>query len=250
MQAQLLRTLEYVWMAFGVYWASFSLLKGAPGDARGKGAQKFRFGLLAAGFVFLFVERHRLPPSLLIVLALIWAAVSLRWAAHSRSVQTSGEFPLYRLLRLCVLAVTFALLFWDRTAIGVLGERFVAPLPAVAVTGFTLALIGLSIAMWARVHLGQYWSDKVVLKVDHQLIRAGPYAHMRHPIYSGVLLAVLGTALVVAEWRGLLAFLVLLINYWIKAKREEQILSAQFNEEFRDHEIRAGFLLPRFRARS
>src|SRR6266581_2379976 len=109
--------------------------------------------------------------------------------------------------------------FSDRTATGILGRRFVPQFPAVQYSGFFLTLSGLVIALWARMHLGQHWSDKVVLKADHQLIRSGPYAYMRHPIYSGVLLGVAGTALVVGEWRAATAFMLLLTNYWIKAKR-------------------------------
>ena len=71
---------------------------------------------------------------------------------------------------------------------------------------------------------------------------------MRHPLYSGVLLAVLGTALVLGEWRGLLSFAVLLINYAIKAKREERILVERFGEDFGVHVERTGFLLPRIRS--
>jgi protein-S-isoprenylcysteine O-methyltransferase Ste14 len=250
MQELLLRILGYAWMAFGAYWASSSLLTSSVTADQNQRSRRTRFILLAAGFAVLFLERHRLPPSELIVFGLVWAAVALRWAAPSKGVQTTGEFPLYRLLRLVVLATTFALLFWDRTAVGILGRRFVPPIPALAAMGFALALIGLAIALWARIHLGQYWSDKVVLKVDHQLVRTGPYSYMRHPIYSGVLLAVLGTALVLGEWRGLLAFVILLTNYAIKAKKEEQILAARFSEEFREHESRAGFLLPRFHARN
>jgi protein-S-isoprenylcysteine O-methyltransferase Ste14 len=99
--------------------------------------------------------------------------------------------------------------------------------------------------VWARISLGQYWSDKVVLKVDHQLIRSGPYARMRHPIYSGVLLGVAGSALVVDQWRGTLALLLLLTNYAIKAKREDKILAGAFAQDFAEHKGRAGFLLPR-----
>jgi protein-S-isoprenylcysteine O-methyltransferase Ste14 len=103
--------------------------------------------------------------------------------------------------------------------------------------------------MWARISLGQYWSDKVVLKVDHQLIRSGPYARMRHPIYSGVLLGVAGSALVINEWRGVLAFVLLLTNYAIKANREDKILAGAFAEDFNEHKRRAGFLLPRLYAK-
>jgi protein-S-isoprenylcysteine O-methyltransferase Ste14 len=69
---------------------------------------------------------------------------------------------------------------------------------------------------------------------------------MRHPIYSGVLLGVGGTALVLGELRGVMAFLLLLVNYSIKAKREEAILAQQFGAEFTVHQNHTGFLLPKF----
>lgn len=191
------------------------------------------------------------PNRLLEILGWVWATFGVYWfaaGAKSKAAQTT-EPNWYRLFRLGILAVVFMLLFWSRTAVGFLGLRFLPDFPWVAYAGFCFALAGLATALWARIHLGQYWSDKVVLKVDHHLIRTGPYACMRHPIYTGILLAVLGTALIVGEWRGVLAFVALLINYWIKAKKEEQILASRFGDEFRRHESRAGFLLPRFSSR-
>jgi protein-S-isoprenylcysteine O-methyltransferase Ste14 len=187
---------------------------------------------------------------LLRLLEYVWAAFGLYWIAVAlggKATQT-GESPFYRIMRLAILVITFTLLFWERTAIGFLARRFMPQLPAIAYAGFLATLAGLTTAVWARIDLGQYWSDKVVLKVDHQLIRTGPYAYMRHPIYSGVLLGVAGTALVLGQWRGLLAFLILLANYWVKAEREERILSARFGQEFHDHQQQAGFLFPRFHA--
>ena len=188
---------------------------------------------------------------LLDILRYVWPVFGVYWVAAgvtSKKSQTH-ESPAYRFVRLGILALVFLLLFWGRVAIGPLGHRFVPTAPAISYLGFAATLIGLAIALWARIHLGQFWSDKVVLKVDHQLIRSGPYACMRHPIYSGVLLGVLGTALVVGEWRGLLAFALLLTNYAIKAKKEERILSDRFRDDFREHQRRAGFLLPRLRVR-
>jgi protein-S-isoprenylcysteine O-methyltransferase Ste14 len=101
--------------------------------------------------------------------------------------------------------------------------------------------------LWSRIVLGKYWSDKVIVQSEHQLVRSGPYARIRHPLYSGVLLAVLGTALVVGEIRGLLSFLILLANYAIKAKREERILRERFGVEFNAHLRNTGFLFPRLR---
>jgi protein-S-isoprenylcysteine O-methyltransferase Ste14 len=185
---------------------------------------------------------------LLEILGHVWAIFGLYWVvagAKSKAAQTR-EPHLYRLIRLGILATVFLLLFWSRASIGILGRRFLPDLPVISYGGFVAAVAGLVVAIWARIHLGQYWSDKVVLKVDHQLIRNGPYAHMRHPIYSGVLLAILGTALVLGEWRGLLAFIILLVNYSIKAKKEEQILATEFGPAFHEQQQRTGFLLPRF----
>ena len=188
---------------------------------------------------------------LLDVLRYIWAAFGIYWVTaglKTKAVQTH-EPHLYRFTRLGILCAVFVLLFWSKTSIGILGKRFLPAVSAISCLGFMGALTGLAVALWARIHLGQYWSDKVVLKVDHQLIRSGPYAHMRHPIYSGVLLGVLGTALVLGKWRGLLAFVLLLTNYSIKAKKEEQILAARFSDEFREHQRHSGFLLPRLHAK-
>lgn len=90
----------------------------------------------------------------------------------------------------------------------------------------------------------------VEIKVGHQLIRSGPYAYMRHPIYSGVLLGVAGTALVLGEWRGILAFTILLANYAVKADHEERLLTDEFGEEFEAHKKPTGFLIPRFLRRT
>src|SRR5579863_3178790 len=155
----LLHILAYEWMTFGACWASFSLLVSRGDAGQTQRSRHIRFIFLAITFLILFLERSAVPPVALIVLGLIWGALSLRWAAPTKAAH-SGEFPLYRLLRLVILAITFALLFWNQTAIGILGRRFVPPLAAIVVVGFTIASLGLGLAMWARVHLGKNWSDK------------------------------------------------------------------------------------------
>jgi protein-S-isoprenylcysteine O-methyltransferase Ste14 len=188
-------------------------------------------------------------PPLLDMLRYIWIAFGLYWiiaAKHSRKAGTH-EPAFHRVLRWAILVITFTLLFWRQLDWGVLGRRAWPEVPGIAVAGFVATLLGLVVAIWARMHLGEYWSDKVVLKLGHRLIRTGPYAHMRHPIYSGVLLGVLGTAVVLGKVRGLLAFLMLLTNYAIKARREDKLLSSSFPDEFRIHAQHAGFLLPKLR---
>ncbi|HET8823803.1 MAG TPA: isoprenylcysteine carboxylmethyltransferase family protein [Terriglobales bacterium] len=240
-----LHILGYVWTFFGAYWMSFSVLKYEPG-AIDRRARRWKFAFLAVTFVALFAGRNVIPPAVIIVLAIVWTALGLYWGAPGKGPQ-SGEFKWYRPLRLVILAVVFALLFWNATAVGLLGKHFVREIPVLGWIGFVAAILGMFVTSWSRIALGRYWSDKVIVQAEHQLIRTGPYSCMRHPLYSGVLLAVLGTALVVGEVRGLVSFAVLLVNYMIKAKREERILAERFGAEFKTHVARTGFLLPRFR---
>ena len=149
-------------------------------------------------------------------------------------------------MRLSILALTFVLLLSPWLRMGWLGRRFVLDTEVGRTVGLVMTALAILLCVWARVHLGKYWSDKVVLKVDHRLIRSGPYRFLRHPIYSGVLLGILGTALAVGELRGILALVVMSANYFVKARREERVLAGQFGEEFAEYTRRAGFLVPRW----
>ena len=241
----LLHILGYVWTFFGAYWMSFSVLTLDPG-AKDRKIRAWKFTFLVGIFAALFTARNVLSPVLILVLAVAWTALGLYWGAPGKGPH-SGEFKWYRPLRLVILASVFALLFWKATAVGLLGKRFVPDVPVLGLIGFVGAILGMGVTSWSRSALGRYWSDKVIVQAEHQLIRTGPYSYMRHPLYSGVLLAVLGTAVVLGEIRGLVSFTVLLINYMIKARREERILAERFGAEFTSHIERTGFLLPKLR---
>src|ERR1017187_6712897 len=101
MQQRLLHILASEWMVFGGCWASFNLLRGSGGSGESRRSRYLRFVFLAVTFLILFLERKTFPPIVLIVLCLIWGALSLKWAAPVKSAR-SGEFPFYRLLRLVV----------------------------------------------------------------------------------------------------------------------------------------------------
>jgi protein-S-isoprenylcysteine O-methyltransferase Ste14 len=115
----------------------------------------------------------------------------------------------------------------------------------------TVALImviaGLGISVWARRHIGQFWSARVTLKEGHQLIQSGPYARVRHPIYSGIALAMIGMALFVGEWRALLGAAIFVVGHWQKARREEALLAGQFGPAYEEYRKRTGSLVPRLR---
>jgi protein-S-isoprenylcysteine O-methyltransferase Ste14 len=180
------------------------------------------------------------------IVDLCWLVFGIYWlitAASTKKVAVDENVG-RRVVRIAINAVVFVLLWSDWLRVGPLGWRFVPWSSAIVWSGVVITAAGVVLAVWARWRLGRNWSDKVVLKVDHELIRNGPYRYLRHPIYTGILVALAGTALVIGEWRGVVAVILMGMNYYIKATREEKILAAGFGEAFTEHKKRTGFFLP------
>lgn len=176
-----------------------------------------------------------------IIFAAYWLISALK---TNRTVRREPLVARYSVMFL--EAVGFTLLFREEARIGVLGHHVVPRTYVLWVAGVVLTWIGIAIALWARWHLGQYWSGRVTLKEDHKLIRTGPYAHLRHPIYTGLDLAAIGGALAINRWQCVVGVGVIIMGFVIKAKREESMLSAQFGEAFQEHRRHTGFLIPKF----
>ena len=177
-----------------------------------------------------------------IVFVLYWIVSAIR---TRDTLQTESFVSRYSILLIEVAG--FVLLFRHSAGIGFLGNRFRHRTLASAIVGSILTWMGIGLAIWARYHLAEYWSARITIKEDHQLIRTGPYAHLRHPIYSGIILATIGSALVIDEWRCVLGVCLVLTGYCLKARKEEALLTRQFGDSFREHQKNAGFLIPRFR---
>ncbi|HUJ81552.1 MAG TPA: isoprenylcysteine carboxylmethyltransferase family protein, partial [Candidatus Acidoferrales bacterium] len=116
---------------------------------------------------------------------------------------------------------------------------------AIDIAGIALTAAGVAFAIWARAHLGKYWSGDVTIRQEHRLIRTGPYKYIRHPIYSGMLLALVGTVLVIGEFRAIIGFAIILLGFVKKARKEESFLQTQFGAGFEEHKRMTGFFLPR-----
>jgi protein-S-isoprenylcysteine O-methyltransferase Ste14 len=109
--------------------------------------------------------------------------------------------------------------------------------------GAAVAGAGLGFSVWARVHLGKYWSGNVTLKEGHRLIRSGPYALVRHPIYTGLILGFLGSAIALDQVRGVVALAIVVFSFVRKLRIEEKWLTEEFGEEYLSYkrEVRALF---------
>jgi protein-S-isoprenylcysteine O-methyltransferase Ste14 len=184
-----------------------------------------------------------------LLLLIPWVMFLIYWIVGAFKTRPTREEESLASRYLVVLleVAAYLLVFNHSTEIGFLGKRFIPRTLSGAASGVLLTWLGIGLAIWARYHLAEYWSARVTIKEDHQLIRTGPYAHFRHPIYSGLVLATIGAALVIGKWRCVLGFLLALIGYCIKARTEEEMLTQQFREAFREHQKHAGFLIPRFR---
>ena len=112
--------------------------------------------------------------------------------------------------------------------------------------GLVLTLAGLALALWARTALGGNWSGIVTLKEDHELIRHGPYGHVRHPIYSAILLMVLGSALAIGTIGALVGLPLIGLGVWLKVRQEEALMTAHFPAEYPIYRTEVRALIPAF----
>jgi protein-S-isoprenylcysteine O-methyltransferase Ste14 len=176
----------------------------------------------------------------------MWLAWGLYWWASSRDVKVAArtESALSRLSHVVPLMLAVALLVFPRIPIGVLRSRFVPAASWPFWVGAALAAAGLVFCVWARLHLGRNWSGIVTVKQDHELITSGPYAIVRHPIYTGLLLAVVGSALATGEWRGVVAVALVFAAIWHKLRIEERFMVETFGDAYVQYRRRVKTLLP------
>jgi protein-S-isoprenylcysteine O-methyltransferase Ste14 len=147
-------------------------------------------------------------------------------------------------VHILLVVSAFVLLFFEPLRTGVLGRSVVPPGTALHLFGLCLVVLGLAFTTWARIRLGQHWSGAVAVGSDHRLVEAGPYAIVRHPIYSGLVVAVVGSALVVRDIAAVLAIPTVLLAYGRKLRIEERSLSEAFGQPYASYRHRVGGLLP------
>lgn len=115
--------------------------------------------------------------------------------------------------------------------------------PILQVVGVILFLSGLGLAVWARLFLGRNWGMPMTQKDEPELVTSGPYHLVRHPIYSGILIAVLGTSLA-TDLYWLIAFFVMGIYFIYSATVEEKLLTAFFPTAYPSYRAKTKMLIP------
>lgn len=189
-----------------------------------------------------------MPPFFEHALRITWLVVLGYWLWAARSAKrTEQQEPFAkRLLAYWLPLLIAALLLGSGDWFGhsLLREQFVPHTMLVYSIGLGLAIFGALLAIVSRVLLGRNWSATVQLKQDHDLITGGPYRLVRHPIYTGLLLLFLGNAVMVGDWRGLLAVAIVFVSFWRKLRLEEAWLTQHFGEPYRLYQARTKALIP------
>ena len=175
----------------------------------------------------------------------LWLAWTCYWWWSSRGVKRAvrRESPASRAAHVVPLGVA-ALLLALPAMPGWLGSRWLVAGEVAYWTGLGLVAAGLALSVWARGVLGRNWSATVTLKEDHEIVRAGPYRIVRHPIYTGLLVAVAGCAVALGEWRGPLALAIAAVALWRKLRLEERWLTEEFGARYADYRKQTRALIP------
>jgi protein-S-isoprenylcysteine O-methyltransferase Ste14 len=171
-----------------------------------------------------------------------WVVLDIYWALAARDVKPAAPVKQNCLMLLATMLLP-ALYCLPLSSIPLLGQRFTPRFAAVEILGAFMCAFGVGFAIWARHVLARSWNAAVTLNQDHALVQAGPYGIVRHPIYFGFLVAVVGMVLVLGEVRAL----VLLFGIEVLLKKmghEESILRATFPDQYPEYERRVKRLLP------
>lgn len=177
-----------------------------------------------------------------------WAAFLLFWAWSARHVKAArrSEPRLPRLFKYWLPLMVAVLLLQPVRGYddSLLRLRVVPDTAWLPLLGMALTWLGVLFACSARVVLGSNWSSEVQVKQGHELITRGPYRLVRHPIYTGLLLAFVGTALAIGELRGAIACAIVAASFWVKLRLEERWMREQFGAAYVSYMQRVKALVP------
>jgi len=176
----------------------------------------------------------------------VWVAYLVYWqiAASGAKANQRIESVASRVLRTAVLLAGIVLLCWPKFPVAWLERRFLPMTAEMFWLGAAVTVAGLVFCVWARVTLGANWSRSVTIKQGHELITAGPYNLVRHPIYTGLLTGFAGTAIAIGQMRGVVAFALIFASLWYKLSLEEKWMRVQFGDVYVNYSRHTKALIP------
>lgn len=177
---------------------------------------------------------------------LAWLVIWMAWAIRTKPTRVREGIS-SRLSYSVLVFAGFLLLFSNDVPRDWLRIRLFPANPWTAALGIAITVAGLAFAIWARAYIGTNWSGTVTVKVGHQLVRTGPYRWVRHPIYSGLILAMLGTAIERRQVRGIIAILLVYAGFKVKSRIEERAMTNTFGADYDDYSRTTGAIVPRLR---
>jgi protein-S-isoprenylcysteine O-methyltransferase Ste14 len=174
-----------------------------------------------------------------------WLVSEIYWGVHSRGNKETvhRQRTFVRMFAVISIYAAFALIYVPYLSIGVLGVRLLPQTDVLGIVGSVLCGSGICFSVWSRSTLGKNWSGPVTLKKGHDLIRNGPYAIVRHPIYLGSLVSLAGSAMTTAEVRGFVGVLLVMYMLMKKMDEEESLLGSHFTE-YADYRASVKKLIP------
>ena len=176
--------------------------------------------------------------------SLIWTIFGLSWLAAAlwRGRQVTAVRPSSYRAQLVMASVGYLALFVEAPP---LRHRLWLP-PLAAQWGMVvLVVLGTGLAWWARIHLGALWSGGIVRREGHRVVDSGPYAMVRHPIYTGLILGAIGVAAIKATPVAIIGALLIAFGFGRKARMEERFLAAELGEDaYAAYRARVPMLVP------
>jgi protein-S-isoprenylcysteine O-methyltransferase Ste14 len=149
-----------------------------------------------------------------------------------------------RLTQMSIILLVLAPFLLCGQRVGLIHRHLYPNLLVVQYFGVLLVVLGFGFAVWARFVLGRNWSGIVTVKEDHTLITSGPYGWVRHPIYTGILLALLGTAITLGTILNMVEVPAVAFALWLKLRTEEKFMLETFGEQYIDYGQRIKALIP------
>lgn len=173
----------------------------------------------------------------------VWGVVGALWLVLAfrtkRTVESRGS-----MVRIVFLVVVFAVLVRAPFSQSALHHSLWTSSGPVAFVGLTFVALGAIFAVWARLTIGTNWSGAVTLKENHELIRGGPYAIVRHPIYTALFTMGLGTIVEDGELYNLVLFVAAILFFAVKIRSEERLMCDAFPDEYPEYRRTVKAVIP------